>query len=113
MEYKTLLHRMMEVFFCCLFLHVSIRSPSTNERWFLKATLASCSSSIGSKFSLPQILGYKAMSRKEPNSSCFQVRTFLSFLYDRLNILLHMPSLFKLGYIKLILGCFCFCFSFF
>ncbi|BAT90303.1 hypothetical protein VIGAN_06152300, partial [Vigna angularis var. angularis] len=52
---------------------VSIRSPSINERWFLKATLASCCSSIGSKFSLSQILGYKAMSRKEPNSSCFQL----------------------------------------
>ncbi|QCD87941.1 hypothetical protein DEO72_LG3g2481 [Vigna unguiculata] len=49
------------------------QSLSINERWFLKATLVSCSSAIGSKFSLPQILGYKAMSHKEPNSSCFQV----------------------------------------
>ena len=69
---------MMEVFFCCcLLLQLCInQSLSINERWFLKATLVSCSSAIGSKFSLPQILGYKAMSHKEPNSSCFQVRTF-------------------------------------
>jgi len=75
-----------------LWLLYQSEGPESVKDVFLKATLVSCSSSIGSKFSLPQILGCKALSHKEPNSSCFQVRTFMSFLYDRLNILLHMPS---------------------